>query len=557
MDAPLIHPVPDILLQTDIAIIGQKGAGKSVCAKGLVERNLAAGRRTIIVDPLNHWYGLKANADGSPGFPIIVIGGPNADILLNVAGGERLGEVLAASDRSFVVDVSDLLKSQMTTFMIAFLGSLYRHNREALWLVLEEGDIFACQNPAADGSRNLHDVCDQIARRGRQRGFRLWTLTQRPARLSKDVLTQASTLIVMRIRSPQDRSAAEDWIMGHAEKAQAKEVLGALASLEVGQGFVYAPDLDLLDKVRFPMIQTLDTSSTPQVGEARPSVGALPAADVEAIRAALEPPEAKPPQPSAKSGAAPTAPPGVDLEAVQKEARVTGHVAGYKIGYAEGHRVALEMVEKHVAGLKVAVAAPGVEAPMRQAASATVAGSVAATDVVVIKNVSPRLTAKVTAPDVITMTQEGIKNAAARKLYAAVCRYADVGLTWAEVCIVAGMMPGNGYFYGGRKELVDDTWVRDEGGRIFPVEPDQEARPLTRAEFKTLWGSRKQPAPRMFDALCEAGDWVSLEDLAREVGLKAGNGFWYGGLAQLRSAGLIEQNKTRARVVELIRSARP
>lgn len=331
------HPVPDILLEQDIAVLGQKGSGKSFATKGLVERLLHKGRRVIVLDPLNHWFGLKAKADGSPGFPIVVIGGPNADIALNVKGGARLGEILASDSHSFIVDVSDLVRSELIVFATAFLTALYKHNREALWLVAEESDIFAPQAPSVDGTRAMLDAMDQIARRGRQRGFRLWTLTQRPARLNKDCLTQASTLLLMRIRSPQDRSAAEEWIKGHASKEGTAEVVNALAALKVGEGFIYAPDLDLLERTTFPLIETLDTSGTPVAGE-RPEflVADLASVDVEALRSLLEPP---PPQVTAQFARAALTQPSVDLGPIRAEARQAGYVEGYQKGHQDGRRV--------------------------------------------------------------------------------------------------------------------------------------------------------------------------------------------------------------------------
>jgi uncharacterized protein len=168
------HPVPDAALEADIATVAQKGAGKTYANRGLVERLLDGGRRTIVLDPLNSWWGLKAMADGSPGYPVVVIGGPNGDLPLDPKGGERLGTVMAESTASVVLDVSELKRAELIAFATAFLGELYRVNRAPLWLVLEEADVFAPQSPAADGTRAMHDVVDQIARRAGR-----WVVVQR------------------------------------------------------------------------------------------------------------------------------------------------------------------------------------------------------------------------------------------------------------------------------------------------------------------------------------------------------------------------------------------
>lgn len=105
---------------------------------------------------------------------------------------------------------------------------------------LEEADAFAPQQPMGDMTRVLGEV-DRIARRSRNFGFRLISLTQRPAKLHKDVLTQLSTLIAMGVTSPQDRDAIKAWIDGNADRDQAKKVYDSLAKLPVGEGWIWRP----------------------------------------------------------------------------------------------------------------------------------------------------------------------------------------------------------------------------------------------------------------------------------------------------------------------------
>src|ERR1700730_4543379 len=159
-------------------------------------------------------------------------------------------------------------KAEQGRLVADLLEYLFTHNRDALWLVLEEADAFAPQQPMGELTRVLGEV-DRIARRGRNFGFRLISLTQRPAKLNKDVLTQLSTLIAMGVTSPQERDAVKAWVDGNADRDQARKVYDSLAKLRVGEGWVWAPDHDLLDRVKFPPIHTLDTSKTPQAGDAR------------------------------------------------------------------------------------------------------------------------------------------------------------------------------------------------------------------------------------------------------------------------------------------------
>jgi hypothetical protein len=142
---------------------------------------------------------------------------------------------------------------------------------------------------------------------------------------------------------------------------------------------------------------------------------------------------------------------------------------------------------------------------------------------------------------------------AGEKMRAALERFAQLG-DWQFVAIVAGMQAGNGYFYGGRKWLLDNGHAIEAGGVIRPAFYDATTLPPTLAEIVALWTSKlKEPSPRMLDALSDREPWKT-ESLSTKIGCKPGNGYWYGGIARLRDTGLIEQNGDSFRLSEFLRS---
>lgn len=303
------HPIPDDALDADIAILGKKGRGKTFTAKGVVERLLQMNRRVLIVDPLSVWWGLKSAADGkSPGFPIAVFGGPQADIPLHDAAGPVIGELIISSGVSAVLDMGQMRKAEQARLVADLLEYLFTHNRDPLWLVLEEADAFAPQQPMGELTRVLGEV-DRIARRGRNFGFRLISIAQRPAKLHKDVLTQLSTLIALGVTSPQDRDAIKAWVDGNADREQARAVYDNLAGLPVGEGWIWAPDYDLLKRVKFPPIRTLDTSKTPKAGDKRITGPVLASADVVKITAQIQAIQATQSDPAPRKAKATVTPP--------------------------------------------------------------------------------------------------------------------------------------------------------------------------------------------------------------------------------------------------------
>ncbi len=142
------HPIPDAALDADIAILGKKGKGKTYTAKGIVERLLQMRRRVLVLDPLSVWWGLKSGADGkAAGFSVPVFGGPHADIPMHDRAGSIIGELITTSGISAVLDMGQMRKAEQARLVADLRDYLFTHNREPLWLVLEEADAFAPQQP--------------------------------------------------------------------------------------------------------------------------------------------------------------------------------------------------------------------------------------------------------------------------------------------------------------------------------------------------------------------------------------------------------------------------
>jgi len=248
-DSPLVG-LPADAFDDRIAIVGTAGSGKTYAAKGFVERLLESGARVAIVDPLGVWWGLRASADGSaPGYPVIVFGGKHADVPITSDMGVALGRIVAREALACVVDLSDLGSSAARRrFMAAFAEAIYETNEEPLHLVLDETDLWAPQRPIK-GWEGLLGHIEEIVRRGRVPGFIPWLITQRPAVVHKDVLSQADILIAMKLTASQDRDAIGAWIEGQADRQEGKRILADLPRLHRGEGYLWAPGHDLLERV--------------------------------------------------------------------------------------------------------------------------------------------------------------------------------------------------------------------------------------------------------------------------------------------------------------------
>ncbi len=251
-----------------MAFVGKTGSGKTYAAKLFVEKLIREGKRVVILDPTGAWWGLRSGPDGvSPGLPVVIFGGDHADVPITEVAGEALGQLVASSDIRAIIDMSDTTLGARHRFVERFAESVFRSNRQPLYLVIDEADEFAPQS-GQPGTERMLGAIDRIVRRGRIKGFRVIMITQRPAVINKNVLSQANTLVAMRLPASQDRAAVELWVKGQADESQAKQMLGSLAKLDRGEGWLWAPESDTLIRTRFPKITTFDSSRTPEDGEA-------------------------------------------------------------------------------------------------------------------------------------------------------------------------------------------------------------------------------------------------------------------------------------------------
>jgi uncharacterized protein len=177
------------------------------------------------------------SADGSAaGYPVVVFGGRHADVPITAEMGAALGRMIASEALVCVVDLSELgSNAARRRFMAVFSEALYETNKEPLHLVLDEADLWAPQRPLPDQTGLLGHI-EEIVRRGRVRGFIPWLITQRPAVVHKDVLSQADILIAMKLTASQDRDAIGAWIEGQADRQEGKRILGDLPRLQRGEG---------------------------------------------------------------------------------------------------------------------------------------------------------------------------------------------------------------------------------------------------------------------------------------------------------------------------------
>lgn len=499
-------PINDESLSQHIAIVGKTGSGKSYAAKGLIEQLIRDGRRVCIIDPGGDWWGLKASVDGKkPGLPVAVLGGRHADVEITPASGPQVAQFIAKENLPCVVDVSEWFKTDQIKFMIGFAESIYKENRTALHLVIDEADQFSPQNPMSETKKLLNRM-EIIVRLGRKRGFRVMMITQRPAILHKNVLTQANTLIAMKMIGPQDRKAIQDWISDNASKDHEREVIQSLAKLKRGQGWVWDPEQDVLELVDFPVNKTFDAGRTPEENEQLVEPVNFADVDVAALNKMFAPPEAK----ARKSKAVPPPTPRVtfkgldkllaDLDAVRCRVDEFSDLISTAAGSVDTFR---KLNKQHIEEPKA-----------------------------VLRETTPR-------PAPVTSKPKAPANGKQDPLIAAAERVWPVRLTWAALCAMCGRKSRGGHFNTTRKRLIEDSVVYEENGLVNLVLPPYTEGGECPADL--LEQNLPQPAAKMFAAIRDQPG-MTPEQLAETLDMAPRGGHWNTGMSTLRRNGLIDDD---------------
>jgi hypothetical protein len=262
---PDIHPLPEEVFDEDVVILGRKGMGKTFAGMGMVAHLVRTGRQVLVIDPLSVWWGLKYSRDlTQPGLPLIHFGDEDADVPINGNVGEAIARLMLAQGYSAIVEVGHLLPDEQIPFMYALLGTLFRRKRkqtDPLWLVLEEADEFCPQN--AGVMRPVLEQIRRIARQGRVRGFRVFSITQRTATVNKNLVTQASSLVSFQVVAPQDTRVLEAWLDHYGDAEGRAQVRDTVKQLGIGEAWVWCPKARFLQRVRFPENSTYDSTKTP------------------------------------------------------------------------------------------------------------------------------------------------------------------------------------------------------------------------------------------------------------------------------------------------------
>lgn len=536
----------DFVTQTQ-AILAKRGVGKSYTASVEAEELLKAGQQVVVVDPTGAWFGLKSSADGKhEGFPIAVFGGEHADVPLEENAGEVVAQAIVERKFSAILDLSFLRKNQRNRFMTAFLETLFRLNRDAMHLFVDEAHTIAPQKPFGEESRMLGAIED-VVMLGRRRGLGCTLITQRPQVLNKNVLTQCEILCCLRLVHPKDIDAVEEWVNVHADPKQAEEMISSLPSLPVGTAWFWSPGWgDIFKRVKVRTRETFDSSATPKAGQRQVAPKVLAPIDIQKlgqqITATVERAKENDPaqlkrkiaelqkQIASQKSAAPL----VETKTVEVPVLADEHLKMLNDGITELQEIA-SFVSGTVETIKVELQRIRQRAPLP-----------AVREIRTQPKPTPiRETRRATAQP----SANGDLSGPEQRILDAIAWLNSIGVEDPEqtaVAFLAGYTIGGGAFNNPKGRLNGRGFVQYLGDRIkLTPEGWRHARtpesPLDVAELqKRVLERLPGPEQKILRALLEHPEGLSNEELAEKAGYEVGGGAYNNPRGRLRSLGLIE-----------------
>ncbi|WP_318569698.1 ATP-binding protein [Salinigranum marinum] len=232
-------------------ITGKSGSGKSNTASVVVEKLLSANFPVLVVDTDGEYYGLKEQ------FEILHVGADEeCDIQVNPEHAEKIASLALEQNVPIILDVSGYLdESEAKSLLLQTTRHLFAKEKKLkkpFLMLVEECHEYI---PEGGGMDETGKMLIKVGKRGRKHGLGIVGISQRPADVKKDFITQCDWLVWHRLTWRNDTKVVKR-ILG-------KEFSDAIEDMGDGEGFLVTDWSESIRRVQFRRKTTFDAGATP------------------------------------------------------------------------------------------------------------------------------------------------------------------------------------------------------------------------------------------------------------------------------------------------------
>ncbi|WP_081641540.1 ATP-binding protein, partial [Halarchaeum acidiphilum] len=233
-------------------VTGKSGGGKSNSVSVVLEELLERQYPVMVVDTDGEYYGLKEE------YELLHAGADEGcDIRVSPEHAERLATIALEENVPVILDVSGFLDEDEADELVfetaKHLFAKEKKLKKPFLLVVEEVHEYI---PEGAGMGETGRMLIKVGKRGRKHGLGVVGISQRPADVKKDFITQANWLVWHRLTWENDTKVVGR-IVGSEYEAEVPD-------LDAGEAFVQADWTDeAVRRVQFKRKRTFDAGATP------------------------------------------------------------------------------------------------------------------------------------------------------------------------------------------------------------------------------------------------------------------------------------------------------
>jgi len=213
-----------------IFVGGKRGSGKSYTAGVMMEELERLGLQYVCFDTLDAHGGLTELGGVES---ITPIRGESVNMT-------KLTQKLRDSEKSLIINLSQLPLDQQQRLIGEYCESLLSTdmNGRGLMTLFEECQDFV---PQMGRPESFHSIV-RLCKLGRSKGYGSALISQRPAAVSKEALSQASIYMVHNVINTKDINALKEQMSFGTDTTRIEKILDGIGASEPGEVVVYAPE---------------------------------------------------------------------------------------------------------------------------------------------------------------------------------------------------------------------------------------------------------------------------------------------------------------------------